>query len=84
MCGVCVCFDLFQDDSRYLFSPHQVNHGDVQKVPTQVSLSRETLVDDASTTSEGLCRWAPVGLVFTLEAGFVLRERTRRNPWMWS
>ena len=30
--------DLFQDDLRCLFSPHQVNHGGVQKAPVQVSL----------------------------------------------
>jgi hypothetical protein len=38
---VCVCvllLDLFQDDLRCLFSPHQVNHGGVQKPPPQVSL----------------------------------------------
>jgi hypothetical protein len=29
---------LFQDDLRYLFHPHQVNHGGVQKPPVQVSL----------------------------------------------
>ena len=122
VCVVCVCVlfvDLFQDDLRYLFSPHQVNHGGVQKTPAQVSLykshtteglfvllplkisvvqsnrpcdrknsfknlsgdaevagtaryfgpSRETLADAASTTSEGLCRWAPVGLACTFEAG---------------
>jgi len=38
---VCVCvllFDVFQDDLRCLFIPHQVNHGGVQKPPPQVSL----------------------------------------------
>ena len=36
---VCVLFvDLFQDDLRYLFNPHQVNHGGVRKPPVQVSL----------------------------------------------
>ena len=41
VCVVCVCVffvDVFQDDLRWLFRPHQVNHGDVQKPPTQVSL----------------------------------------------
>jgi hypothetical protein len=38
--------------------------------------SRETLDDTVSTTSEGLCRWAPVGLACTLG------QRPRRNPWM--
>ena len=40
MC-VCVCvlfLDLFQDDLRCLFSPHQVNHGGVQKSLPEVSL----------------------------------------------
>ncbi len=37
--GVCVLFvDLFQDDLRWLFRPHQVNHGGVQKTPRQVCL----------------------------------------------
>jgi hypothetical protein len=45
---VCVCvfvllsldcaLDHFQGDSRCLFSPHQVNHGGVQKSPPEVSL----------------------------------------------
>ncbi len=113
VCGVYVLFvHLLEDDLRCLFSPHQVNHGGVQKPPAQVSLykshtteeplrrrrsgrycqvlsspafgpSRETLADAASTTSEGLCRWAPVGLACTLEAGLPLRQRPRRNPWMW-
>ncbi len=36
VCVVCVCVlfvDLFQDDLRCLFRPHQVNHGGVQKSP---------------------------------------------------
>ena len=37
----------------------------------------------AFTTSEGLCHWTPVALSCSLEAGFPLRERTGRNPWMW-
>ena len=113
MCVWCVCVlfvHLFQDDLRCFFNPHQVNHGGVQKAPTQVSLykshtteerlrrrrsgrycqvlsspfgsSPATLADAASTTSEGLCRWAPVGLACTLEAGLPLRQRPRRNPWM--
>jgi hypothetical protein len=36
---VCVLFvHLLEDDLRCLFNPHQVNHGGVQKPPTQVSL----------------------------------------------
>jgi hypothetical protein len=32
VCGVCVLFvDVFQDDLRCLFNPHQVNQGGVQK-----------------------------------------------------
>jgi hypothetical protein len=39
VCGVYVLFvDLFQDDLRCLFRPHQVNHGGVQKPPVEVSL----------------------------------------------
>ncbi len=39
VCVWCVLFlHLFQDDLRCLFRPHQVNHGGVQKTPTQVSL----------------------------------------------
>jgi hypothetical protein len=50
---VCVCVlfvDLFQDDLRCLFLPHQVNHGGVQKAPAQVSLSK------SHTTEESLRR----------------------------
>ena len=50
---VCVCVlfvDLFQDDLRCLFSPHQVNHGGVQKPPAQVSLYK------SHTTEEPLRR----------------------------
>ena len=50
--SVCVLFvDLFQDDLRYLFSPHQVNHGGVQKSPTQVSLYK------SHTTEEPQPKW---------------------------
>ena len=42
--------DLFQDDLRCLFSPHQVNHGGVQKPPPQVSLYK------SHTTEESLRR----------------------------
>ena len=52
MC-VCVCVlfvDLFQDDLRCLFIPHQVNHGGVQKAPVQVSLYK------SHTTEEPLRR----------------------------
>jgi hypothetical protein len=51
---VCVCVlfvDLFQDDLRCLFSPHQVNHGGAQKSPLpQVSLYK------SHTTEESLRR----------------------------
>ncbi len=53
MCVSCVCVlfvDLFQDDLRYLFNPHQVNHGGVQKAPAQVSLYK------SHTTEESLRR----------------------------
>ena len=53
MCVVCVCVllvDLFQHDLRCLFSPHQVNHGVVQKPPVQVSLYK------SHTTEEHLRR----------------------------
>ena len=53
MCVWCVCVlfvHLFQDDLRYLFSPHQVNHGGVQKAPAQVSLYK------SHTTEEPLRR----------------------------
>ena len=85
MCVWCVCVlfvHLLEDDLRCLFNPtpdkfnpHQVNHGGVQKAPVQVS-------DAASTTSEGLCRWTPVGLTCTIETGLPLRQRPRRNPWI--
>ncbi len=50
---VCVCVlfvHLLEDDLRYLFSTHQVNHGDAQKAPTQVSLYK------SHTTEEPLRR----------------------------
>jgi hypothetical protein len=50
---VCVCvllLDLFQDDLRCLFSPHQVNHGGVQTLPQQVRLCK------SHTTEESLRR----------------------------
>ena len=50
---VCVCVlfvDLFQDDLMCLFSPHQVNHGGVQKAPAQVILHQ------SHTTEESLWR----------------------------
>jgi hypothetical protein len=51
VCGVCVLFvDLFQDDLRCLFSPHQVNHGGVQKPPAEVSVYK------SHTTEEPLRR----------------------------
>jgi hypothetical protein len=33
VCVSVLLLDLFQDDLRCLFSPHQVNHGGVQKPP---------------------------------------------------
>ncbi len=41
-----VIVDLFQDDLRCLFSPHQVNHGGVQKAPTQVSLYKSHMTEE--------------------------------------
>jgi hypothetical protein len=52
VCVVCVCVlfvDLFQDDLRCLFTPHQVNHGGdrgVQKSPVQVSLYKSHTVEE--------------------------------------
>ncbi len=43
MCVWCVCVlfvHLLEDDLRYLFNPHQVNHGGVQKAMSITSLSR--------------------------------------------
>ncbi len=56
MCvGVYVLFvDLFQDDLRCLFSPHKVNHGDVQKAPMQVSLYKSHTTEESNTTEESL------------------------------
>ncbi len=53
MCVWCVCVlfvHLLEDDLRYLFIPHQVNHGGVQKAPPQVSLYK------SHTTEESLRR----------------------------
>ena len=53
MCVWCVCVlfvHLLEDDLRCLFSPHQVNHGGVQKPPVQVSLYK------SHTTEEPLRR----------------------------
>jgi hypothetical protein len=48
---VCVLFvHLLEDDLRYLFIPHQVNHGGVQKAPARVSLYK------SHTTEEPLRR----------------------------
>ncbi len=52
MC-VCVCvlfLDLFPDELRCLFRPHQVNHGGVQEPPPPVSLYK------SHTTEESLRR----------------------------
>jgi hypothetical protein len=48
---VCFCLsvlflDFFQDDLRCLFSPHQVNHGGVQKAPAQVSLYKSHTTEE--------------------------------------
>ncbi len=53
MCVWCVCVlfvHLLGDDLRFLFNPHQVNHGGVQKTPTEVSLYK------SHTTEEPLRR----------------------------
>ncbi len=53
VCVWCVCVlfvHLLEDDLRYLFIPHQVNHGGVQKAPAQVSLYK------SHTTEEPLRR----------------------------
>jgi hypothetical protein len=53
VCVWCVCVlfvHLLEDDERCLFSPHQVNHGGVQKPATQVSLYK------SHTTEEPLRR----------------------------
>ena len=53
MCVWCMCVlfvYLLEDDLRFLFSPHQVNHGGVQKPPAQVSLYK------SHTTEEPLGR----------------------------
>ncbi len=49
MCVVCVCVlfvHLLEDDLRYLFSPHQVNHGGVQKSPVLVSLYKSHTTEE--------------------------------------
>ncbi len=49
MC-VCVCVlfvDLFKDDLTCLFSPHQVNHGGVQKPSPQVSLYKSHTTEES-------------------------------------
>ncbi len=38
--------ELFQDDSRY-FSPHQVNHGGVQRPLPQVSLYKSHMTEES-------------------------------------
>ncbi len=53
VCVWCVCVlfvHLLEDDLRYLFNPHQVDHGCVLKAPTQVSLYK------SHTTEEPLRR----------------------------
>ncbi len=46
--SACVVFlDVFQDDVRFLFSPYQVNHGGVQKAPTQVSLYQSHTTEES-------------------------------------
>jgi hypothetical protein len=44
---VCVLFvHLLEDDLRCLFSPNQVNHGDVQKTPAHVSLYKSHMTEE--------------------------------------
>ena len=53
---MCVCplfVDLFQDDLGYLRRPHQVNHGGVQKDPTQVSLYKSQTTQNPYQQSIG-------------------------------
>ena len=55
---MCVCvsvllLDLFQDDLRCLFSPHQVNHGDVQNAPAQVNLYKSHTTEERHTEVAG-------------------------------
>ncbi len=53
MCVWCVCVlfvHLFQDDLRSMFSPHQVNHGGVQKAPAQVSLYKSHTTEEPLRT----------------------------------
>ncbi len=53
MCVWCVCVlfvQLLENDLRCLFTPHQVNHGGVQKDPVQISLYK------SHTTEEPLRR----------------------------
>ena len=79
MC-VCVCVlfvDVFRDDLSCLFSPHQVNHGGVQKPPAQVSLYK------SHTTEEPLRRHRSVRyLVVTsaLTSADVSRTSGSRSP----
>jgi hypothetical protein len=57
MC-LCVLFvDLFQDDLRCAFNPHQVNHDEVQESPPEVSLYK------SHTTEESLNGLRSLGIV---------------------
>jgi hypothetical protein len=71
VCGVCVLFvHLFQDDLRCLFRPHQVNHGGVQKSPTQVSLYK------SHTTEEPLRRHRSGRYCQVLSDGLSIRVKS--------
>jgi hypothetical protein len=62
VCVWCVCVlfvDLFQDDLRGLFIPHQVNHGGVQKAPAQVSLYKPHTTEEPLRRHRN-CRYCQV------------------------
>jgi hypothetical protein len=59
---MCVCVlsvDFFQDDLRCLFSPHQVNHGGVQKDSTDLDFSLTDLSPVSSEVVLTLLSWTP-------------------------
>jgi hypothetical protein len=58
VCVWCVCVlfvCLFQDDLRCSFSPHQVNHGGVQKAPAQVNLYKSHTTEEMYAHSVHTC-----------------------------
>ena len=77
--GVCVVYvssvfvDLFQDDLRWLFRPHQVNYGGVQKDPTHVSLYK-------SHTTEDFLRSADSWVTCTVRY-LVIRTKSGNSYW---